>query len=866
MRVLVYIEPFPLRDSMIHFRDVARDFLSVLGNHGGCDVRMYANDETFDFLISDAADARNRYLIRPSYSEAKMFQRHLMDWHAGGIELWMQLMNGQGVADDYVEVLRRIWRVFPFDVIVHWGENGAITRFVKEKNISRVAMELGCTRTPFVSSVVMDPYGTNGAAIVPQLDIKDIEKIVDRKPLPAIHAALAHARDVEAFSAYEDQFAFSSTGLSPVFLSQQKVAFLPLQLYDDANLLRFSPYETVADVVMDVVPKLVEHGFYVVVKPHPASKYRGRAHLENEMARNALAPWMKSIFWCGYDSCSNSQLMRLADVVITVNSSTGFEALYFDKPVVVLGDAVYKPKGLFPTLDQFLTDSYDKEAYLYNIGLLRRFFLCGYLRDDAVRSDATRFLTALAAVDGASRQGADPFEVAKGLYRVSNAQHMGLINNRFLHAISLGSADAAESLVPTASVLQVSQSDQMPAQAKYFARRLLKISSSGTQEDFKRYLDVQLDDIQGRLDFCKSASLVDEEYYYDKYPDVKNAEESAFVHYVHFGFDEGRSPNPLVAEGNFKSTILDLVANVLKEKEEPTPLSAHALESRNRALLGISDKLKASPAKICVVAHLYYSDLVDELLDKLGNITESFDLVITLPDWGADVIEDKVSGKFPNAVFYKSVNRGRDIGPFLDILSVILESEYDLVLKLQTKRGYYQAGKLLPELGDAWRLDTLDLMLRDEELVSRSVAHLRDNPNTLMLGPAPYYVSLERYPYHDQGYFAEGLMGNAAWKKNAGFFAGTMFWVKPECLRPLIEKFDLSILSFGEEAGLNDGELAHLVERAMGHLASSVDGVSTVDALGNFTESAKPSEQTLHEYLVEKEDEIFRKSVEKSLA
>src|SRR5690606_37658231 len=117
--------------------------------------------------------------------------------------------------------------------------------------------------------------------------------------------------------------------------------------------------------------------------------------------------------------------------------------------------------------------------------------------------------------------------------------------------------------------------------------------------------------------------------------------------------------------------------------------SAH----RESQLQRIRTALSSNRSRIAVVAHLYYLDLVPELLEHLDAINEDFDLYVTLPDWGARRIQDMVLSKYPSAVFYKALNRGRDIGPFVDLLPIILEKSYTALLKIQTKRGYYKSGR-----------------------------------------------------------------------------------------------------------------------------------------------------------------------------
>lgn len=860
MKVLIYVEPHPLRGSMVHFNNVAREFLSVLGSRDGYDVRMYANNETFLHIEKEIPDAVKQSLIKPLASESRMFQRYLKNWHEEGIEHWLDLMNGGQVADGYVEVLRRIWRIFPFDVIIHWGENGAVTRFVEGRPIVRIGMELGCTRSPFMSSIVMDPYGTNGAALVPRLDISEIQDIVGDKLLPAADSLFAYAENIGA-TAYEDQFRPPPSELPAAFLRGEKTVFLPLQLYDDANLLRFSPYGTVTDVVMDIVPKLVKGGCKVIIKPHPASKFRANAHLENMIAKNAIEPWASSVFWCDENNAeyNNPRLISISDAVVTVNSSTGFEALYYDKPVVVMGDAVYKPTGLFPTLEQLLSDGYDKDKYLHGISLLRRFFMDAYLRPASERMNHALFMQMVGLINGLWRIDRTPAAMAWGIYQSLSIKSAIFAKTAMLKGVSVAGVNEFGVAKNIASVEKnVLSGKKSDMDMIHLARQLIADSEATDYSGFSEWLDETLKDEGSRYILIEKFSLVDGDYYLDRYQDVKRAEICPLEHYAAHGFLEGRSPRRTIKEevGALEDALLCAANEVFEGDSGFHPLPEDKERSRQLALQAISEKLSTSANRICVVAHLYYTDLVDDLLSKLACIDEGFDLIATLPDWGADAIENKVRKKFPDAIFYRAANRGRDIAPFLDVLPLLMDAGREIVLKVQTKRGYYSDGRFVPEFGDIWREECLDLLLGGKAQVARIVSHLRDEKLASMVGPAPYFVSLKKYPYHDNGGFAQFLMGDDAFAKTHGFFAGTMFWARLDCLQPLSKYACLSMTSFADETGKNDGELADLVERAFGHLAGKANGVSVIDEEGGLTSKAQPSEKSIHQHLSEREASI----------
>lgn len=561
MRVLLFVEPFPIRDTLTHFDGVAREFLPLLSAPAGYDIRMFANNATFDAL-KGKIEAHNNNLIRSTQAEEDYLRDCLkLPWATEGLPVWGDLMAGKGeVSERHVQMLRRIWNLFPFEIIVHWGENGAVTRFLDERPVTRVAMELGCTRPPFFNSVVMDPFGTNGSAILPKLGLEDIRSIVEDKPMSRYDALLGFSNDISV-PAYRMQFATLATELDRRW-ADKKIAYLPLQLFDDANLLRFSPYDSLSDVVLDVVPRLAGAGYVTIIKPHPSSKHRKGSLSENLFARRALAPWANSIVWCPEEvSVTNARLFSLADVVVTVNSSVGFEALYFDKPVVILGDAVYKPKGIFPTLDDVLSGQFDREAYLKAIALLRRFVLGGYMQPHSLRSNVDIFCQRVSLIHQIwqSRQG-DPVAFARDYWRACAPAQEALARSSMFWGISrpgtdgFGVPDAASS---SEAVRELPSAGGVAKTTPHLPRSTVsRLKSFWGVWRVGEWIKENWATYAGRANVLRAGHIVDPDYYLAVYPDVKDAGVDPIEHYVAAGLTEGRSPQKHITPGS-PDTMLD---------------------------------------------------------------------------------------------------------------------------------------------------------------------------------------------------------------------------------------------------------------------------------------------------------------------
>ncbi len=366
-RLLFYIEPHPIRNDMRRFINIIEyiEKLEKTRTDKKLEIKIYANLETMEM-------ARRRYpslknYLSPLAKEQRTFAKHFVEWDPEGIEKWVSLAHKSELFSEYCDLICGIYHRWPFDYILNWGTNEAVRYTAKQLGVGYIDMELGCSRKPFLDSVVFDPWGVNGASSMSKADISDFasiskedevqmsKHIPDDGPLPA-----NIANKIKKFSG---------------------VAFIPLQLYDDANMLLYASYKEVQDVLKDILPKLARKNFLCIIKEHPASGIR-KGSLEANNTAKKYASSFKNILWLDTENSSqvtNSQLYKASDVIITVNSSTGFEALYYDKPVVVLGEAVYKPTNMFPTLDEFLKHKFDTKAYIEHGNQIKNFFCQYYL-------------------------------------------------------------------------------------------------------------------------------------------------------------------------------------------------------------------------------------------------------------------------------------------------------------------------------------------------------------------------------------------------------------------------------------------------------------------------------------------------------
>mgnify|MGYP002767427106 CR=1 FL=1 len=89
--------------------------------------------------------------------------------------------------------------------------------------------------------------------------------------------------------------------------------------------------------------------------------------------------------------------------------------------------------------------------------------------------------------------------------------------------------------------------------------------------------------------------------------------------------------------------------------------------------------------RILVHIHLYYFDMWSEIASRLQNITEPFDLFVTIPPEN-ETLQTEILRFKQDADVRVVENCGFDIAPFINVLNRVDLYVYDYVIKLHTKR------------------------------------------------------------------------------------------------------------------------------------------------------------------------------------
>lgn len=220
--------------------------------------------------------------------------------------------------------------------------------------------------------------------------------------------------------------------------------------------------------------------------------------------------------------------------------------------------------------------------------------------------------------------------------------------------------------------------------------------------------------------------------------------------------------------------------------------------------------------KLLVILHVYYHDHVTYFIDKMKNINGcEWDLIVTYSEQSQRT-KKKFKDFKPDTKFVVVDNTGYDVWPFIQTIKAIDLSGYDYILKLHTKNINNPSIKLngLRQTGHRWRNLLVDSMLKSPKQFSKCLKRLEKNPKTGMLSCYELFVNLTDRRPEDTYMLEEEATRIGLQIKKGKFCAGTMFMVRPECLKTIINaEFTPDMWVAGKSHSL--GTLAHVYERLL---------------------------------------------------
>ncbi|PVU82121.1 glycosyl transferase family 2 [Cellulomonas sp. WB94] len=244
------------------------------------------------------------------------------------------------------------------------------------------------------------------------------------------------------------------------------------------------------------------------------------------------------------------------------------------------------------------------------------------------------------------------------------------------------------------------------------------------------------------------------------------------------------------------------------------------------------------PSRVAVLMHVYYPELMGELLQQISQIPVDVDLIVTNSsgtDLGIDV------DSLPcvrNVAVLECANHGRDILPMISVVNAGLLDPYELILKVHTKNSTWRADhELLNGSGAEWREEFLDALLSSTQNIEHILAAFAGEPNLGVVTADGSALGPEFWGGDERA--ARELLERLGLELDPSalrFPSGSMYWTRGFLLQGL-RSLSLTADDFEPEAGQVDGTTAHAVERLVGILAAEaglrVEERSLLEATGS---------------------------------
>lgn len=236
----------------------------------------------------------------------------------------------------------------------------------------------------------------------------------------------------------------------------------------------------------------------------------------------------------------------------------------------------------------------------------------------------------------------------------------------------------------------------------------------------------------------------------------------------------------------------------------------------------------------CVILHLYYQYMWDEIKEYLLNLQEvsDFDLFITCTEENIELFE-KIYSSFNSNVNIKidliENTKGADIYPFFYILNKINLDNYNLVYKIHTKQNFSnKIHRRLPNITNIkfyigyklWRIFLLEAILGKNNVID-VINLFNNNPQTGMAGFGPLLVKYRTSQHMEYPYNFDTISSEYKFKQLEEFkyYVGTIFTIRAHLLKCLQNKYTKS--DFEIKTDEKFIRLAWIMEAFLGYIVEA---------------------------------------------
>lgn len=269
----------------------------------------------------------------------------------------------------------------------------------------------------------------------------------------------------------------------------------------------------------------------------------------------------------------------------------------------------------------------------------------------------------------------------------------------------------------------------------------------------------------------------------------------------------------------------DLIWRNIGRSTQPRVLATTASMTSVLPDVRLSSQAPQTIPRIAVCAHVYYVDMMDELLSSIANIKSGCDFIITTD---TEKKKNQILSAVNNAsnirntiVFVVEENRGRDMSAlFITCRDIFLDDNYDLVCRIHTKK----TPQISKSRSGIFKRHLMENLLNSPGYVDNLLDLFNKNPAIGLIIPPIVHIS---YATMGHSWFSNRkkteeicrlLEIDVPLDVDTPVAAyGTMFWFRPAALRKLFAH-QWKWSDFNAEPHHIDGSLAHAMERVLAYV------------------------------------------------
>jgi len=217
--------------------------------------------------------------------------------------------------------------------------------------------------------------------------------------------------------------------------------------------------------------------------------------------------------------------------------------------------------------------------------------------------------------------------------------------------------------------------------------------------------------------------------------------------------------------------------------------------------------------------HVYYPELLPEILQRLEKNRLRPDLFISVPNEGVmESVRTYALGYTGNVVRLRVVpNVGRDLGPLLTAFGGELVKDYDIVGHVHTKKSVDIADA---STGSTWHRFLMENLLGGKApMIDIIMGRMAADPSIGLVFPDdPHIVDWGANRQHAETLAAR--LGLGELPLHPVFPVGSMFWARADAIRPLVN-LNLDWQDYPPEPLPYDGSMLHAIERLLPSVAKA---------------------------------------------